>query len=84
MSFAYAYDKGGKFMSRFAQGLPTAILITFISVPEKIVEAMGNEVPTLMDISAGEKKEYYFGLFLMIYAWSLWLRREPGAEAASA
>lgn len=63
--------------------LPTAILVTLISVPEKIVEATGREVPYLMDISPGETKEYYFGLFLMLYAWSLWRRRAPAPQAVA-
>jgi len=62
--------------------IPTAILVLFIGVPEQLVELSGRAVPNLMEISAGETKEYYFGLFLMLYAWSLWLRREPLAQAA--
>ncbi len=63
--------------------IPVTQELVDLARTQKLVEATGNEVPTLMDISAGETKEYYFGLFLMIYAWSLWRRREPVAEAAA-
>lgn len=55
--------------------LPTALLVIFVGTPAKLYEVFGHEVPYAIDISPGESKEYYFGLFLMIYAWSLWRRR---------
>ena len=61
--------------------LPTAFFVVFVSLPEKIVEGLGHEMPYLLDFSPGETKEYYFGLFLMLYAWSLW-RRRPQLAAA--
>lgn len=65
--------------------LPTAVLATLVSLPEKAIEAFGREVPDLIEISPGETKEYLFGLFLMLYALSLARRLHAtgprGAEA---
>jgi len=64
--------------------VPAAILTSVIAFPERIVEAFGHPIPYWMDISPGETKEYYFGLFLMLYAWSLWRRRtQPTAPPAA-
>ena len=51
--------------------LPTALLGSVVSIPEKLFEAAGSEIPDLLEISPGETKEYYFGLFLMLYVLSL-------------
>lgn len=51
--------------------LPTAVLATLVTIPEKIFDSAGREVPALIEISAGESKEYYFGLFLLLYVLSI-------------
>jgi hypothetical protein len=63
--------------------LPTAVLATAVSLPEKLFESAGREVPGLIEISPGETKEYYFGLFLMLYALSI-ARRVAQVRVASA
>jgi hypothetical protein len=47
--------------------VPAALLATTISVPGRIIEKSGGEIPYLMEISAGETKEFGLGLFLMVY-----------------
>ncbi|MGH7927375.1 MAG: hypothetical protein ACREQV_06245 [Candidatus Binatia bacterium] len=51
--------------------LPAAMLAVFISVPEKVLEALGFKDLPLLNISAGETKELYLGLFLMLYILSM-------------
>jgi hypothetical protein len=63
--------------------LPTAVLATAVSLPEKLFESAGHEVPALIEISPGESKEYYFGLFLLLYTLSL-ARRTARAQRAVA
>jgi hypothetical protein len=60
--------------------LPTAVLGTVVSLPEKLFEAAGSEVPTLIEISPGESKEYYFALFLLLYVLSI--ARRAGQAAS--
>jgi hypothetical protein len=64
--------------------LPTAVLASLVSLPEKLFEAAGREVPDLIEISPGETKEYYFGLFLMLYVLSLARRLRAERRATSA
>ena len=54
--------------------LPTAVLATVIGLPRRIAEVTGGELPQLLDYAGGEFKEYFFGLFLMLYLLSLWSR----------
>ena len=60
--------------------LPTAVLATVVSIPEKLFEAADAEVPNLIEISPGETKEYYFALFLMLYVLSLARRVRASAD----
>ena len=62
--------------------LPTAVLGTAVTLPEKLFESIGREVPTLVEISPGENKEYYFGLFLLLDALSLARRASRAPSAA--
>lgn len=58
--------------------LPAALLATTVSVPGRIIEKAGGEIPYLMEISAGETKEFGLGLFLMV--WLVTLRRALAAS----
>jgi hypothetical protein len=51
--------------------LPAALLALTVSLPEKLFEAAGRPVPYLIEISAGETKEYGLALFLLVYALGL-------------
>lgn len=51
--------------------LPAALLALTVSLPEKLYEAGGRPVPYLIEISAGETKEYGLALFLLVYALGL-------------
>lgn len=46
---------------------PAAILALTVSLPEKVFEALDEPVPYLIEISAGETKEYCLALFLFVY-----------------
>lgn len=54
--------------------LPTAVLTLCVTLPSKLAEAAGTQLPRVVDISGGETKECLFGLFLMLYALSLAVR----------
>jgi hypothetical protein len=51
--------------------VPAAFLALTVSMPEKLFEAAGREVPYLIEISAGETKEYELALFLLVYLLAL-------------
>ncbi len=61
---------------------PAAFLTVTVSLPEKAFEAFDREVPYLIEISAGETKEYCLALFLFVYLLGLVLdlRRAPDAQ----
>jgi hypothetical protein len=42
-----------------------------ITLPEKLFEVLGHPVPYLIEISAGETKEFGLALFLVVYAVSI-------------
>ncbi len=46
---------------------PAALLAVTITLPAKILEGQGREVPYLLEISAGETKEFALALFLTVY-----------------
>jgi hypothetical protein len=47
--------------------LPSALLAVTVTLPEKLFEALERPVPYLLEISAGETKEYGLALFLLVY-----------------
>lgn len=51
--------------------LPAALLVLTVSLPEKLFEALERPVPYLIEVSAGETKEYCLALFLLVYALGL-------------
>ncbi|HVS08249.1 MAG TPA: hypothetical protein VMS76_00150, partial [Planctomycetota bacterium] len=53
--------------------LPSAALALLVGVPDKVYKLVHDvrSAPDWMDIRSGELKEYYLGLFLMIYVLSL-------------
>lgn len=61
---------------------PAALFAVTISLPEKLFEATRGEVPYLLEISAGETKEFCLALFLMVYL--VTLARELRAAPARA
>ena len=56
--------------------LPSAALALLVGVPDKVYEVIHDvrSAPEWMDIRSGELKEYYLGLFLMLYVLSLHAR----------
>jgi len=65
--------------------LPSALLAVTLSLPGKAVEAAGGELPPVLDVRAGELKECFLALFLMLYLGSLLVRlRASAAPAATA
>ncbi len=53
------------------QLLPTAILALAIGLPQRLEKWFGWPIPWPLDIRASETQEFYFGLFLALYLWSL-------------
>ncbi|MBT4045729.1 MAG: hypothetical protein HOF11_19690 [Rhodospirillaceae bacterium] len=53
------------------QLLPTAILAMAIGLPQRLEKWFGWPIPWPLDIRASETQEFYFGLFLALYLWSL-------------
>ncbi len=51
--------------------LPTAALALTIGIPRKLGQTFEIELPNLLTYQGGEFKEYFFGLFLMLYLLSL-------------
>ena len=58
--------------------LPTAILSTVVGLPRRLAENFDLELPAVLDYPGGEFKEYFFGLFLMLYLLSLSRRAKAG------
>jgi hypothetical protein len=56
--------------------LPSAALALLVGVPDKVYKLIHDvrSAPEWMDIRSGELKEYYLGLFLMLYVLSLHAR----------
>jgi len=63
--------------------VPAALLALLIGFPGKAFEAFGAAVPNVLQMQVGEFKEYFLGLFLMVYVLSLRMRLND-ANAASA
>jgi hypothetical protein len=65
--------------------LPAAALALTVTLPEKLCKALDRPVPYLLEISAGETKEYGLGLFLLVYALGLLraLRAAQDAQSSS-
>lgn len=51
--------------------LPAALLALTVTLPEKVCKGLDRPIPYLIEISAGETKEYCLGLFLLVYALGL-------------
>jgi hypothetical protein len=51
--------------------LPTAVLSVVIGLPRKLSKGLDVELPSALVYQGGEFKEYFFGLFLMLYLLSL-------------
>jgi hypothetical protein len=64
--------------------IPAALLALTVSLPEKLFEAAGREVPYLLEISAGETKEYMLALFLLVYLLALRIALGDQARRAGA
>ena len=56
--------------------LPAALLSLLVSWHEKVYEALGVAIPSVLDIRAGEAKECLLALFMMMYALSVWYRNK--------
>ncbi len=56
--------------------LPAALLSLLVSWHEKIYEFLEVDIPTVLDIRAGETKECLLALFMMMYALSIWYRNK--------
>lgn len=56
--------------------LPAALLSALVSLHEKLYKAFGVDVPSMVDIRAGETKEFLLAMFMMIYVLSLWCRNQ--------
>lgn len=54
--------------------LPAALLSLLVSWHEKVYEIFDFNIPTVLDIRAGETKECLLALFMMMYALSVWYR----------
>ncbi len=52
--------------------LPTCVVAVFITMPSKLFEMLGTEMPYLLDIAKGETKEFCLALFLMLYLLNLY------------
>ena len=60
--------------------LPAALFSQLVSWNEKIYETLNIEIPSVLNIRAGEVKESMLALFIMIYVLSIWYRNH-NAEA---
>jgi hypothetical protein len=65
--------------------LPSALLVVGVTLPEKLFEAFDRPVPYLLEISAGETKEYALAVFLLVYTLGLFrdLRTQPAPLVAA-
>ena len=64
--------------------VPAALLALTIGYPAKLCELFGAAVPNVLQMQVGEFKEYYLGMFLMLYALSLWLRLRDANKSSAA
>ena len=68
--------------------LPTALLAMTVTVPRHLntwITGDKHGLPVWLDTNPGEIKEYYLGLFMSLYMWSLWVRTRAsrGADAGA-
>lgn len=63
--------------------LPTAVLATITTYPERIFGVLGYAFPASLDITHSELKECLFALFLLLYLSSLVLRLKPLTHSSS-
>ncbi len=56
--------------------LPAALFSLLVSWHEKLYKVVGVEIPQVLDIRAGETKELFLAMFMMIYALSVWVRNK--------
>ncbi len=54
--------------------LPAALFSMLVSWHEKLYELIGTDIPQVLDIRAGETKEMFLAMFMMVYALSVWNR----------
>ena len=54
--------------------LPATLLSLLVSWHEKMYRVLGVEIPTVLDVRAGEVKESLLALFIMLYVMSVWYR----------
>lgn len=54
--------------------IPAALFSVLVSWHEKIYRILDVEIPVVLDVRAGEVKESFLALFIMIYVMSIWYR----------
>ncbi|MYB89780.1 MAG: hypothetical protein F4X93_07485 [Proteobacteria bacterium] len=54
--------------------VPAALFSMLVSWHEKMYGILGAEIPTVLDVRAGEVKESLLALFIMVYVMSVWYR----------
>ena len=54
--------------------MPAAFFSLLVSWHEKIYRILGVEIPAVLDVRAGEVKEGFLALFIMLYVVSIWYR----------
>jgi len=54
--------------------LPAGLLALLVSWHEKVYRGLGVEIPSVLNIRAGETKECLLAIFMMMYALSIWYR----------
>lgn len=62
--------------------IPAALLAVLVRYMESIAQWAGDTVAELMDMQAGELKEYFLALFLALYILSLRARRSAGVRTS--
>ncbi len=55
--------------------MPAALLALTIRLPQNLCNALELELPHVLDMQPGEFVEYFLGMFLAMYALSMWHRR---------
>lgn len=54
--------------------VPAALFSVLVSWHEKVYRILDVEIPVVLDVRAGEVKESFLALFIMVYVMSLWYR----------
>lgn len=60
--------------------IPAALFSVLVSWHEKIYKILDIEIPVVLDVRAGEVKESFLALFIMIYVVSIWYRSRSHSE----